>query len=85
MLEQLAASDLPGPVRLPSPPRQPIVDGHEAARAWLLDLSALYHEVADVEVDVEPFHSLDEDPTGAIARHIVDLLALGETDTDAEE
>ena len=30
ILEQLAASDLPGPVRLPTPPAQAIVDGHEA-------------------------------------------------------
>lgn len=86
ILEQLAASDLSGPARLPTPPAQPIVDGHEAARPWLDDeLSALYHEVADVDVDVEPFQSLDDDPAGAIARHIVDLLALAETDPEAKE
>jgi Shikimate kinase len=86
ILEQLAASDLPGPVRLPTPPAQAIADGHEAACPGLDDeLSALYQEVADVAVDVEPFHSLDHDPTGAIARHIVHLLALGETDADAKE
>jgi hypothetical protein len=86
ILELLAARDLPGPVRLPTPPAQAIVDGHEAARPWRDDeLSALYHEVADVAVDVEPFYSLDDDPTGAIVRHVVDLLALGETDADAKE
>jgi Shikimate kinase len=86
ILELLAASDLPGPVRLPTPPPQGIFDGQEAARPRLDDeLAALYHEVADVTVDVEPFHPLDDDPTGAIVRRIVDLLALGETDADAKE
>jgi hypothetical protein len=86
ILELLAASDLPDPVRLPTPPPPAIVDGHEAARPWLDDeVSAPYHEVADVTVDVEPFHSLDDDPAGAIARHIVDLLALAEADAEAKE
>jgi shikimate kinase len=35
----------------------------------------LYAEVADVVVDVEPFHSVDDKPKRAIARHITDLLA----------
>jgi hypothetical protein len=86
ILELLAASDLPGAVRLPTSPPQAVVDGDEAAPPRLDDkLAALYHEVADVVVDVESFHSVDDDPTGAIARHIVDLLALGETDADANE
>jgi Shikimate kinase len=86
ILELLAAGDLPGPVRLPTPPPQAIVDGHEAARPRLdEDLATLCAKVADAVVDVEPFHSLDDDPIGAIARHIVDLLVLGETDPDAKE
>jgi hypothetical protein len=86
ILELLAAGDLPGPVRLPTPPPQAMVDGHEAARPRLdEDLATLYAKVADAVVDVEPFHSLDDDPIGAIARHIVDLLVLGETDPDARE
>jgi hypothetical protein len=86
ILELLAAGDLPGPVRLPTPPPQAIVDGHEAARPRLdEDLAMLCAKVADAVVDVEPFHSLDDDPIGAIARHIVDLLVLGETDPDAKE
>jgi hypothetical protein len=48
-------------------------------------LSALYHDVADVTVEVEPFHSLDDDPTGATVRHTVKLLAVGDTDADAKE
>jgi shikimate kinase len=86
ILELLAAGNLPDPVRIPAPRPQATVDGHEAAPTRLdEDLAALYHEVADVVVDVEPFHSLEDDPIGAIARHIVDLLALGETDADAKE
>lgn len=35
----------------------------------------LYAEVADLVVDVEPFHVGDDKPKRAIARHVVDLLA----------
>lgn len=36
--------------------------------------SALYAEVADEVVDIEPFHSLDDKPKRALARHIAELL-----------
>ena len=37
-------------------------------------LSALYDDVADHVVDVEPFHAHGPEPRRAIARHILDLL-----------
>jgi shikimate kinase len=56
-----------------------LVDGHEEALARLeAELSALYEEVADLVVDIEPFHSLDGEPKRAIARHIVELLAVSD-------
>ena len=38
------------------------------------DPARLYEQVADVTLDVEPFHDLD-DPERAMARHILRLLA----------
>jgi shikimate kinase len=85
ILDLLAAGDLPGPIRFPSPDRRADADSHEAAPPRSDDeLAALYQEVADMIVDVEPFHARD-DPAGAIARHIIDQLPQGEADADAEE
>jgi shikimate kinase len=52
-----------------------VVDGHEQALTRLeAELSALYEEVADLVVDIEPLHSLDGQPKRVIARHIVEQL-----------
>jgi shikimate kinase len=48
----------------------------EATLARLLaERAPLYEGVADVAVDVEPFHIGDEKPKRALARHIAELLA----------
>lgn len=40
--------------------------------------SAMYAEIADVTVDVEPFHEVvDEKPKNAVARCIVELMSSG--------
>ena len=39
--------------------------------------AALYEAVADVIVDIEPFHTGDEKPKRLLARHIVETLGLG--------
>lgn len=50
----------------------------EAALARLeVERSALYGEIADEIVDIEPFHSLDDKPKRALARHIVELIDAG--------
>jgi shikimate kinase len=41
----------------------------------LAERAPLYEQVADVAVDVEPFHTGDEKPKRALARHIAELLA----------
>jgi shikimate kinase len=38
--------------------------------------AALYEEVADATVDVEPFHAGDEKPKRALARHIAQLVGV---------
>jgi shikimate kinase len=40
----------------------------------LAERSALYEQVADVQVDVEPFHAGDDKPKRALARHIAALV-----------
>jgi shikimate kinase len=66
--------------QLSDPTHRPrVVDGHEEALVRLDgELSALYEEVADCVVDIEPFHALAGEPKQLIARHIVDLLAAGD-------
>ncbi|HEY3143203.1 MAG TPA: shikimate kinase [Acidimicrobiales bacterium] len=52
-----------------------LVDNPEAAYARLeTERSALYAELADEIVDIEPFHTLDDKPKRALARHIVELM-----------
>jgi shikimate kinase len=56
-----------------------VVDGHQQALTRLeAELSALYEEVADLVVDIEPLHSLDGQPKRVIARHIVEQLAVSD-------
>lgn len=60
------------------PTYRPLLAGGDAERrlARLLEArQALYEEVADVAVDVEPFHAGDDKPKRALARHIAQLVA----------
>ena len=60
------------------PTHRPLLAGGDAQSRLvrLLDeRQALYQEVADVAVDVEPFHAVDEKPKRALARHIAALVA----------
>jgi shikimate kinase len=65
---------------LSDPTHRPrVVDGHEDALVRLDgELSALYEEVADRVVDIEPFHAPGGEPKRLIANHIVELLAAGD-------
>jgi shikimate kinase len=58
------------------PTHRPLLAGDPAgALARLLaDRAPVYEQVADVAVDVEPFHSGDDKPKRALARHIATLL-----------
>ena len=63
------------------PTHRPLLAGGDAqARlARLLDeRRARYEDVADVAVDVEPFHAVDDKPKRALARHIAELVAVHE-------
>lgn len=56
--------------------RPRLAGGQQEALARLhRELSALYADVADHILDIEPFHALDDEPKRTIARHIVHLLA----------
>ena len=58
------------------PTHRPLLAGDpESTLARLLaERSPLYEEVADVAVDIEPFHAGDEKPKRALARHIAALV-----------
>ena len=63
--------------RRTDPTHRPLLAGDDPRRtlARLLDeRSALYEQVADVHVDVEPFHAGDDKPKRALARHIAELV-----------
>lgn len=62
--------------RRTDPTHRPLLAGDaEGALARLLDeREPLYAAVADIVVDVEPFHLGDDKPTRALARHIAQLL-----------
>ena len=59
------------------PTHRPLLAGD--ARGSLVRLQRerehLYESVADVSVDVEPFHARDDRPKRALARHVAALLA----------
>jgi len=61
-------------------------DQHAALTRLDGELSALYDDVADHVVDVEPFHASQAhgEPRRAIARHVVDLLGLPTTPAPPE-
>jgi shikimate kinase len=55
-----------------------LVDGHERGLERLdAERAALYAQIADQVVDIEPFHTVDDKPKRAIARHIIGLLGPG--------
>ena len=59
------------------PTHRPLLAGDaEATLTRLLaERTSLYEQVADVAVDVEPFHVGDDKPKRALARHIAELVA----------
>jgi shikimate kinase len=63
--------------RRTDPTHRPLLAGDaEATLARLLaEREPLYRAVADLEVDVEPFHLGDDKPKRALARHIAELIA----------
>jgi shikimate kinase len=62
------------------PSHRPLLAGDPDPAATLERLIAirapLYEEVADAVVDVEPFHSGDDKPKRALARHIAELIGV---------
>jgi shikimate kinase len=55
-------------------------DAEEALARLLVEREPLYDAVADVVVDVEPFHLGDDKPKRALARHIAELLGAPAAD-----
>jgi shikimate kinase len=62
------------------PTHRPLLAGEPGPATALERLiatrEALYEEVADATVDVEPFHAGDEKPKRALARHIARLVGV---------
>ncbi|HET6833293.1 MAG TPA: shikimate kinase [Acidimicrobiales bacterium] len=62
------------------PTHRPLLTGDPDPTAALERLiasrAALYEEVADATVDVEPFHAGDDKPKRALARHIARLVGV---------
>lgn len=67
------------------PTHRPLLanDPESTLARLLAERTPLYEEVADVAVDVEPFHLGDEKPKRALARHIA-ALVTGATAHDTE-
>jgi shikimate kinase len=59
------------------PTHRPLLAGNAtgALARLLAERAPLYEQVADVAVDVEPFHTGDDKPKRALARHIAALVA----------
>jgi shikimate kinase len=61
---------------------RPLLQGEEPARAVLARLdeerAPLYAEVADITVDVEPFHVFDDAPRLALAERVAELVVAHE-------
>jgi shikimate kinase len=73
--------------RVASRPERPLLDGQETAREVLTRLhaerAAWYAEVADITVDVEPFHATEEKPKRAMADRIAELVLAHEAKVSA--
>jgi shikimate kinase len=67
--------------------QRPLLDGAESPRDVLARLhgerAALYAEVADITVDVEPFHTAEEKPRRAMADRIAELVLSHEAKVSA--
>lgn len=74
--------------RVEGKPHRPLLAGGESARDVLSRLYAerahLYADVADLIVDVEPFHRDEEKPKKALAEHIAELVRAREAGTAGE-
>lgn len=74
--------------RVEAKPHRPLLAGDESAREVLTRLHAerapLYAEVADLVVEVEPFHRDEEKPKRALAERIAELVQDHEAHTPAE-
>jgi shikimate kinase len=59
------------------PTHRPLLAGDASGTLirLLAERAPLYERVADAVVDVEPFHTGDDKPKRALARHIADLVA----------
>ena len=68
--------------RVEGKPNRPLLAGAEPARDVLARLHAqrapLYAEVADLTIDVEPFHHADDKPLTAVANRVAELLRAHE-------
>ena len=73
--------------RVASRPQRPLLDGAQSPREVLARLhderAALYADVADITVDVEPFHASEEKPKRAMADRIADLVLAHEAKVSA--
>jgi shikimate kinase len=70
------------------PTHRPLLanDPESTLARLLAERTPLYEEVADVAIDVEPFHLGDEKPKRALARHIAALVSgvpVTDIETDA--
>jgi shikimate kinase len=73
--------------RVATRPQRPLLDGDETPREVLTRLhgerAARYAEVADLTVDVEPFHATEEKPKRAMADRIAELVLAHEAKVTA--
>ena len=73
--------------RVATRPQRPLLDAAEPPREVLTRLhgerAALYAEVADLTVDVEPFHATEEKPKRAMADRIAELVLAHEAKVSA--
>ncbi len=69
--------------RVSAKPHRPLLGGDEAPREVLARMHAerapLYGEVADITIQVEPFHRDDEHPKRALAERVARLVAERES------
>ena len=83
----LAASPAFLASRVQAKPHRPLLAGEESPRQLLDRLhrerAALYAEVADIVIEVEPFHREEEKPKRALAERIADLVRAHEAATGA--
>ena len=70
-------------------PHRPLLSGDEDPREVLARLDAergpLYREVADITIDVEPFHLEDDKPKSVLADRLAELIVAHEASLPAED